>query len=98
MDIERLWKLAEDAAGLLPEAPVSGGALHWMAWRELVWETARRLGEIGGSALPDLATGAVIDPNVTSVDPCQLMKLAAMLQRDAVVGLVTEDAAAMRLR
>lgn len=92
MDNERLWNLAERAAGLLPEAPDSGNALDWMSWRELVWETAERLGEIGGPTLEELHIDEPFDDDTVNVSATHLLQLSARLHRESAVGSTSADA------
>lgn len=84
MDIESFWDLAARAAALLPPAPTSGSNLDWMSWRELVWETARRLGTIGRDVLTDLDIAGSDDCDTVVVDAMQLIRLAASLHRESL--------------
>lgn len=83
MDIERIWELAARAADLLPGAPSPGDVLGWLGWRELVWDTAYRLGEIAAPVLGDLGLTGMDDANTTSVSALQLLRLAVLLHTNS---------------
>ncbi|MBK1787085.1 hypothetical protein [Prauserella cavernicola] len=83
MDIERIWKLARRAAEVLPGAPESGDVLSWLSWRELVWDTAYRLGEIGSAVIADLGLTGMDDANTTSVSATQLLRLAVLVHTNS---------------
>ncbi|MCU1483043.1 MAG: hypothetical protein JWQ19_3829 [Subtercola sp.] len=48
---ESIVALARRAAALIPGPPADGDALGYLAWRELVWGTALRIGEIADDIL-----------------------------------------------
>lgn len=79
MDTERIWNLAARAAELLPDAPNCHDALSWLSWRELVWDTAYRLGELASPVLTELGLTGMDDANTSSVSATQLLRLAVML-------------------
>lgn len=83
MHIERIWELAAQAADLLPDAPEPGDVLSWLSWRELVWETAYRLGEIAAGVLTELGLTGEGEANTTSVSATQLLRLAVLLHTDS---------------
>ncbi|OCB22486.1 hypothetical protein [Mycobacterium intracellulare] len=87
MDIERLWSLAERAADLLPDAPGSDNVLDWMSWRELVWETAQRLGAAGGALIGAVDVPGTHEFDVNTVSALDLIQLSVKLQRAAAVDL-----------
>lgn len=93
MDIERILELAERAAALLPEAPAPGDVLGWLGWRELVWDTAHRLGEIGAPVLEDLGLTGMDDANVTSVSATGLLRLAVLVHTNSGEVYASADAA-----
>ncbi|BBZ31213.1 hypothetical protein MMAD_55080 (plasmid) [Mycolicibacterium madagascariense] len=87
MDIESFWDLANCAADLLPDAPDTDDTLGWMSWRELVWETARRLGALGqhlGVDLRMLGVDDGVDSSAASVSADQLVAMGMMLHRDSL--------------
>jgi hypothetical protein len=74
----RIAELATQAAALLPRPPAD--AINYLAWRELVWETARRLADLAGhTALPAPERPAA---HVTEIEGSaeHLLGLAAMFQ------------------
>lgn len=83
MEIERFLELAERAAELVPDAPEPGDVLGWLSWRELVWDTAHRLGEIGSGVLADLGLTGMDDANTTSVSATQLLRLAVLVHTNS---------------
>ncbi|WP_067673050.1 hypothetical protein [Nocardia miyunensis] len=82
MKIEQIRDLAQQAAYLLPAAPMDNDALNWLSWRELVWDTAHRLSEIGGTALAQAgyAPSHDVDRGVVSAE--DLLGLATQLYAD----------------
>lgn len=83
MDIQSIWELADRAADLLPGAPDPGDVLGWMSWRELVWDTAYRLGELARPVLGGLGLSGSDDANATSVSAIQLLRLAVLLHTNS---------------
>lgn len=83
MDTERIWGLAVQAAELVPDAPAPDDVLGWLSWRELVWDTAYRLGEIASPAFTELGLTGMDDANTTSVSAIQLLRLAVMLHTNS---------------
>lgn len=78
LQIDRVTALAHQAAELLPAPPCEGDIDGYLSWRELVWSTATRLGEIAGPALasaPGGVAGAVAVPGA-KVSAQELLELA----------------------
>lgn len=57
--VHQITELATQAAALIPEPPAD--ALSYVAWRELVWDTGRRLAE--------LSRECPVHPALTPTDP-----------------------------
>ncbi|MFE1801612.1 MULTISPECIES: hypothetical protein [unclassified Streptomyces] len=83
MDIKGIWELAERAADLLPGAPSPDDVLGWLSWRELVWDTAHRIGEIATPVLTELGLTGMDDANTTSVSATQLLRLAVLVHTNS---------------
>ena len=71
-------ELATQAAALVPRPPTD--AINYLAWRELVWETARRLADLAGhTSVPAPARPA--EPGAEIEGSAEhLLGLAAMFQ------------------
>ncbi|WP_216892324.1 hypothetical protein [Nocardia alni] len=82
MEIEQIRDLAQQAAGLLPAAPTNSDALNWLSWRELVWDTAQRIAEIGGATLARAGYAPTRDLDRGAVTPEELLGLATQLRAD----------------
>lgn len=85
MEIQQIRNLAEQAADLFPDAPAHGDALSWLAWCELVWATAGRLCQLGGSALLTLDCPAPAELAGPRVSAAQLLGLAVQLRAEATI-------------
>lgn len=83
MDIDQLEELAARAADLIPEAPVSGDALSWLSWRNLVWDVALQLSAVAGTELAGAHYPACDDLEAARVSPAALLGLAARFQSEA---------------
>lgn len=93
MDTECFLDLAERAAELLPEAPGPGDLQGWLSWRELVWDTAHRLGEIGSAVLPGLGLTGMDDATTNTVSAVQLLRLAVLVRTNSGEVYAPGDAA-----
>lgn len=80
MDIEEIRDLADHVAALLPDAPADGDTINWLGWRELVWDAARRLGEIAGDALDAAGFSPIDDANTTHVSSKEILGLATLFR------------------
>ncbi|GAA4743505.1 hypothetical protein GCM10023350_30270 [Nocardioides endophyticus] len=77
MQIDHVTALAQQAADLLPAPPRDGDVDSYLSWRELVWSTAARLGEIAGPGLAPSTVGASTTPGA-KVTAQELLELAGI--------------------
>jgi hypothetical protein len=77
--------LARQTAEIIPPPPDPGDTSGYLAWRELVWRTAIRLGELGGAAVRRWAVPEDrLDP-ACAVTAEALLQLAASLMPSSAV-------------
>lgn len=81
--VHPITELATRATALIPEPPVD--AVSFVAWRELVWETARRLADLSVTwpSLPQSDTGAADLPGEVEWSAAHLLRLAALFRDHA---------------
>ena len=80
--------LADEAARLLPEPPAGHDAFGYLAWEELVVDTARRLALFSGG-LGDLEPASdvlTLTPHTRRLDGRGLLSLATIVNDDPCAG------------
>jgi hypothetical protein len=81
--IRPITELAIRATALIPEPPVD--AVSYVAWRELVWETARRLADLS----PEWPIPSPLEPNQADISSeaegsaAHLLRLAELFRQHA---------------
>lgn len=68
--------LAAEAARLLPEPPAGHDAFGYLAWEELVVDTARRLSHLGADCAAEPVT---LTPHTRRLDGAALLSLATLV-------------------